>query len=525
VQSPDPIVAARSPARRGRRWRGALAALLASALALGVLEATLRVAVNVPASHRVPGLWSLSRPTRFGDAATDDAYWEAHSLLGPAWGRREHGDHDARLGWRSIFFRAGDLEHVDEAALGERRPLLFFGDSYAEGIAPETRNDFPALFAHTELAREFAMLNYGVGGYGFDQIVLLLSDALARHAERAPVAIVSLLLDDDLDRCVLSFRSWPKPRLRLEDGRLAGADRPVPRMAEYFEQRSALEPLYLAPFLGTLWERARPNHAREREKQELARALLQRAVEDLRAAGVEGLFVFFRHGGSLDDPHATGWRRELCTQVLDGLGAAWVDVGPAFAAHRALAGRATSDYFLPPGHSSSGHYNALGDALAFEVVREGLRAHLGLGQGGTLLLAQDVRSRAGLAPTARWRELAPELEPLGLRSPFLDLDLDAEGRGALTWELRGAATALSARVDLLDCADGPCAVRLTAQVDGAPAGEWSLSARAPLQLVLELGDVRRLTLAAEASHGATRTRVVLSEVTLESACRIAPPLR
>jgi hypothetical protein len=84
---------------------------------------------------------------------------------------------------------------------------------------------------------------------------------------------------------------------------------------------------------------------------------------------------------------------------------------------------------------------------------------------------------------------------------------------------------LRARVDLLDCGDAPCVLRLIADSDGAPAGEWSLSAGVPLQLALDLRDVRSLTLRAEAAPGAAPARVVLSELALESACRLAPPLR
>ena len=248
-------------------------------------------------------------------------------------------------------------------------------------------------------------------------------------------------------------------------------------------------------------------------------------VADLRAADVEFLFVLFRHAGSIDFPGSTGWRRQICEQLFDELGAPWVDVGVAFAVERDLAGRATLDYFLPPEHAGSGHYNALGDALSFEVLREGLRAHLGLGRGGNLLLAQDVRSEAGRAASASWREIDPELAALGQRPPWLELDLDAEGRGGLHWELRGAATSLRARVHLLSGAAGPCTLRLRARSDGADMGDWTLATGAPLELELDLRDARRLSLGAAELLGDPAARVVLSEVALEFAGRIAPPQR
>lgn len=518
---------ARARPSRRRLWRILLLVPGVLVLSLGLFEATLRLAIHQPASQRVPGLWALSRPSHFGAYGSDDAHWEVLSLSGPAWARRGHRDHDERLGWRSAQFRAGDLEHVREAELGERRPMILLGDSYAEGVAPQTQDDFPALLARSELAGEFLMLNYGVGGWGLDQIALLLPGVLQRHAARRPVVLVSFLLDDDLDRCILSFRSWPKPRLRLEDGRLVGAERPVPSTAEYFAERSALEPLYLWPFLRTLWGRVDASRARaqEREKQELARALLRSMVADLRAAEVDFLFVLFRYSSSIEWPDSTGWRRQVCGEVLDELEAPYVDVGPAFALHRSLVGRATADYFLPPDHPIPGHYNPLGDALAFETVLEGLHEHHGLGRGGNLHLAQDVRSIAGREPTASWLERSGDFDALGLKPPWVEMDLDADGRGGLTWELRGAASSLRARVHLLGDTAGGGAVRLRVRRDGVDADAWTILEGEPLEFALDLADVRRLELVADERRGDPALRVVLGEVALEFAGRVAPPIR
>lgn len=514
VQSPAPDDAPRAVARSRRR--GVLLALGLLLALGGLLEIALRVALHVPAAQSWPVLGALGEPGNFGAHDGDEAYWEARAWRGPAWGLRGHGEHDARLGWRSRRFAAGDLAHVLEPELAGRTPVLLFGDSYAEGMAPDTADDFPRLFARTELADRYAMLNYGAGGYGLDQIVLLLEGALARHAERRPLVLLSLLVDDDLDRCVLAFRVWPKPRLRLEDGRLVGEDEPVPSMPEYLERESAFAPLHLTPFLGALWARVDGARAgrREAEKQALARALLERAVAALRAADAHFLVVLFRHGESLEDARASGWRAALVGEVLDGLGAPWVDVGPAFAAHRALSGRTTWEYFLPPEHPGAGHYNALGDALAFEVVREGLREHLGLGRGGELRVAQDVRPLAGEAPIARWRESDRELEQLGLRPPFLEV-----GAG-LVWELREARE-LRVRVQVL----GADVARVAVLHDGEAGEALECLGGEAREVVLDLRGTRRLEWVPSAREGSAAPRVVLSELEIENLGRFAPPLR
>ncbi|HVS19007.1 MAG TPA: hypothetical protein VMT18_10440 [Planctomycetota bacterium] len=493
-----------------RRWRGPLLALGLLIALLGSLELALRIAVRVPAAQNWPMLGALGEPGNFGDSGSDEAYWEVRHWRTPGRNERGHPKHDTLLGWRSGRFAAQSLEHLGEAALAGRRPLLLFGDSFAEGIWPDTVEDFSLFFPRTDLARDFALLNYGVGGYGLDQIALLAERVVERHAARNPVALVSLLVDDDIDRCVLDFRVWPKPRLRLEEGRWTGAERAVPTMAEYLEQRSTLEPLHLSAFLSALWSRVDTSRraALEREKQELARALLARAVADLRAHGVDFLFVLFRQGQSIVDPGTCGWRATLCTEVLDSLGAPWVDVGPAFRAHAALTGRVVWDYFLPREHPAVGHHNALGDRIAFEVMREGLAQHLGLGEGGTLVLVEDVRAPDGAA-LPQWREADHDLEGLGLQPPFLWAVLDGAGRAELRWTPRGDAAALRGRATALRGE-----LRLECERDRV---RTALGER----FEIDLAGVDELVLEAAGTAGA---RVVWSELELETARRVPPPL-
>jgi hypothetical protein len=499
-----------------RRWRGPLLALGVGAALLFALELSLRVSVRSGAVRDWPLLGALGDPANFGDPASDEAYWNVLHWRTAAHDTRGHPRHDRRLGWRSGRLESGTLEHSDESALGDRRPVLLFGDSFAAGIWPETVDDFTRLFERTDLAEAFALLNHGSGGYGLDQIVMLLSDVLPRHAARRPVALVSLLVDDDIDRCVLAFRVWPKPRLSVVGGRLVGEERPVPTLGEYLEHHQALGGLLIDDFTSHLWRRVDGSGraAPRNEKQALARALLERAVGELRFAGVEFLFVLFRQGSSIQDPAAGGWRARVCIETLDGLGAPWVDVGPALAAHAARTGRPVWDYFLPDEHRGAGHYDPLGDAVVFEVLREGLREHLGLGRGGDLRVVQDVRPLEGDAANARWSAEDVQLTRAGLEGPYLDLQ-----RG-LVWQLDDARS-LRALVHLV----GGGEVELVARRDGAEIGRWPLAPHAPVALALELRGASALELRPEGFAGDAPPRVVLREVALELLGRRAPPTR
>jgi hypothetical protein len=512
---------------RRRALRIALNLTLVALATLALLEGVCRVAVYNPDSSHWPVFWRLRDPWRFGRYQADDAYWEVAFLERPEAKRIDSTRFDPHLGWGSELVAEADYRHRDEDRLGSRRPVILVGDSYAGGVVPETWLDFPSLFARGDLSAEFGLLNYGVGGYGLDQIWLMLQRALEHHAGRRAVAIVSFMVDDDIDRCLLSFRDWPKPRLHVRDGRLVRELERVPRVEPYFAEHSALSPLLATHFLGRVLNRSRSpgTAAQEREKQALGRAILGAMVADLRAHGVPFLFVLFHHKTALERPEILGWRAGFAEGVLDELGAPWVNVRPAFLAHRERSGRTIDEYFLPPEHPSSGHYNPLGNAVAFEVMREGLRVHLGLGAGGNLVLPQDVRATSGVQQPL-WREDGAEHVGRRLVPPYLEFALPLSEEAGVSWRLGGAGRSLRARVHLISTESEGATARLRVRADERNLLEQALGSADALVLDLDLRGVDNLTVSAGNLQGNPGSaRVVLSEVAFEAAETISPALR
>lgn len=209
------MLGTRSAPRRRKRWSTRLfAVLIGAALALGGGELLVR--------HLVFGDSAFAR--RFGKPLRDQAvfglgfhhddYWKLQVLLTPGVELVPPGA-DPHLGWVGSI-EPGTYAHRDEATIGERRPILLFGDSNAECLTgPELC--FQGLLERSDLADRYALLNYGVGGYGLDQIWLLMQRVLPRFEGRDPIVIASLMVDDDLERSMLTFRGWPKPRLLLDE--------------------------------------------------------------------------------------------------------------------------------------------------------------------------------------------------------------------------------------------------------------------------------------------------------------------
>src|SRR5205085_7133999 len=96
-------------------------------------------------------------------------------------------------------------------------PVLLFGDSYAQCATPPEQC-FQSLLEQSELTHEFALLNYGVGGFGLDQMYLLLRHVLPRFREQKPFVVVAIMIDDDFTRSLLAMRDWPKSRAHWEHG-------------------------------------------------------------------------------------------------------------------------------------------------------------------------------------------------------------------------------------------------------------------------------------------------------------------
>ena len=154
---------------------------------------------------------SLKDPGLYADAHSENDYW----ILRSKWTSNEptFTTHD-ELGWVGNF-RPRSLRHYDAVDIRGRRPILLFGDSFsacAEGV-----QCFEDLLETTPFNTEYVILNYGVGGYGLDQIWMLMDKVLPLY----PQAIVVIgIMSDDIDRAHLKMREASKPRFEVVDGAL-----------------------------------------------------------------------------------------------------------------------------------------------------------------------------------------------------------------------------------------------------------------------------------------------------------------
>jgi len=283
---------------------------------------------------------------------------------------------DARFGWLKPEIDPTTLRHADEAALGARRPVLLYGDSYAACML-ESGDCWQQLLEHSDLGARYALLNYGVSGYGLDQVYLLLRATHGLYAERQPVVVIGILVDDDLDRCYLRLREMPRPYFTLAgEGLEAHAPEGTTR-----REHVALDPpsitSYAWRFFLTQSRLVKPwnvpawigegDHVAV--KQELTTRLLTAIEGEL--AGVPHFYLLFHSKKSAATPRPYLWQEPLLYDEFRERKLSFVSSKRALIDDLRSTKTPLADYFNKQGWGIN-HYDARGNAVVFAALRAGL---------------------------------------------------------------------------------------------------------------------------------------------------------
>ena len=218
---------------RRMKWAIGVASVI---LAIGICEALLRFTL-----FHSPGKYASQDPEYY--ARTLDELWIYRQLFSASqrW-TVGAGQADATRETRIEFYKKwptslipdGQLGYVrkadvrtpchettnfatrgirDYAATG--RKIVFFGDSFVESAACSD----DTLTAKLETLTGVDTLNYGIGGYGLDQIYLYFKREQPRFDRRETLFLIGLI-EDDLGRVLLRVRSSPKPYFTISDDKL-----------------------------------------------------------------------------------------------------------------------------------------------------------------------------------------------------------------------------------------------------------------------------------------------------------------
>lgn len=477
----------------------ALRVALVVAFAILLFEGTVRFLLFADIARDWPIAKSLREPWRFA-SVREQLYWYLQDRNIPDERRSEAPNFDPEIGWLGTNVTR-EHGHVDEANVGERQLVLLYGDSYAQ-CTTSPGDCFEGLLNDSPLGRSTALLNFGVGGFGLDQIGLLAEASLPRYLDRDPIVVVGILVDDDLDRCTLDFRGWPKPRYELVDGALVSSGSVAPTTAEHWQRRSPA-PLSWA---WRLCSRAATSQTSspdartadleyEAEVEALAAAWLERLDSRLVAAKVRRFYVLFEHSEALRMPEKLRWRKDCVVRTLDRLGAPWVATTPFLVEAAAREGGVLTEFFGQVGRNV-GHFNPRGNQLAFRALLDGLERFGGVDVGAEndawlAKIAGVVHPHAGRGAATRGKSRF-EFAGRELHEDRLTIECDAEGGARLTWKLLGRSNEMRGTV-ALDTAVGSARLRWLAD-DTALATEILVGRRRTTTFAVPLADKNELVL-------------------------------
>jgi len=252
-------------------------------------------------------------------------------------------------------------------------PVLAVGDSFTFGDEVDDDATWPAQL---ERALGRPVVNGGVFGYGFDQIVLRAEQLL----ERIPAdTLVVSLIAGDVERCEYSYRYAWKPYFDIEDGALVLRNVPVPEPHEGPPSEPAILRVLRHSFLADFVLRRvdpeawlLPGSIRAHSQgPEVSVLLVDRLTEAARERRLRLLLVVQWHPGASRRPllPMLARAREREVEVLD--------LEPILRA-RIESGRASVRglfhvYGLPGGGRLPGHMNRRGNAWVAERVASRLR--------------------------------------------------------------------------------------------------------------------------------------------------------
>lgn len=259
-------------------------------------------------------------PGNFAEIFSDD-YWKlAYKFDRETNKPPEHPHH--LLGW-SLYFDHYSYMHDDYPKLGKRRPVLLYGDSFAMCVdSTDCFEDY--LNADSSFSKDHYFLNYGVGGYGVGQILLLFEQTVDRFEK--PFVVFSLLTKD-LDRSILSVRTGQKPFFDVENDSLVLKGLPIdPNPAHFFEENPPEITSYLwRKFLYSginffpekFDEKIKGKTTYLQEIREVNAKILERAIADLKARDLDFVFLIFHSEDDFRLDEDLEWRNAYLRDILD----------------------------------------------------------------------------------------------------------------------------------------------------------------------------------------------------------------
>jgi hypothetical protein len=240
----------------------------------------------------------------YADPNSQDDYWLLqYHLIGE---RECEGNKDKAhpllgwTGWKKLISE-DNLIHKNFNSIGNRRPVLLYGDSVTTCVGSQTCFEH-ILDSDEEFSKGHYLLNYGVGGYGLDQIYLLLKNSINHY--KNPFVVIGISAYD-MDRSILSVRQGQKPFFRVENGTLKLDDQPIlsdpnefystrkPQIKSYLYRRIIRSLFVKKHFPEKLVSFLKRDDYYKRKKIKVNEKIILEIIKEIKDRKLDHLFIFF----------------------------------------------------------------------------------------------------------------------------------------------------------------------------------------------------------------------------------------
>jgi len=224
--------------------------------------------------------------------------------------------YDPFLGWapeKTPENPLGVVEKLPYTAEKSRPTILFYGNSYVEGET-QLPDKIPQVL--DKLIASHKVYNYGVSGYGVDQIYLRFQRS---HPQFENPIIILGIYPTNLERSVLTYRQKPKPYFRQINNELVLKGIPPPEVTEAWKKKNPVTiKSYVLAYLQQLKQRLkREEHLyRQDEIKELNAKIIEAMLKEVKTHNLRCIFVIFGKGT---------WRKDFLKENFKLYGAPYFD--------------------------------------------------------------------------------------------------------------------------------------------------------------------------------------------------------
>lgn len=327
----------------------------------------------------------------------NETYWKLNYLFGRGF---DMTDPHPFLGWSGLFNRES-YEHWHVDTTGSRRPVLLYGNSFSMCVdSVKCYEDY--LNKDSIFSANHHMHNFGVGGYGVDQITMLFDETIDKYEE--PFVLFGLLTTD-LDRSMLKMRDAPKPYFKLENDELILKGTPLTKStAEYVEENPVNIPSYILNRMYNIVSRRLDTKTEERAMYidsllALNRALLKRSFDRIKKMNLDFTVIIFQPG----EHNPRDWRLAFLRQLCIEEEVPFVCNVDIITQDKIKTSRLSKEYFIP----IDGHPNSMANSVIAEEMRK---------------LVMDSSYVQSLKKNLQKEKVNPKLQDISLMKMYISRD-------------------------------------------------------------------------------------------------------